>query len=70
MTKEQAIQIIEQALNAANMKGVYSLSDASSILQALSKINELVEIDQSTDDLENMLRCRYGESNRHWRKLV
>jgi hypothetical protein len=44
MTKEQSIQIIQQALNAANIKGVYSLSDASSILQALSKINELVEI--------------------------
>jgi len=44
MTKEQALQIIEQALNAANIKGVYSLADASNILQALSKINELVEI--------------------------
>jgi ferric-dicitrate binding protein FerR (iron transport regulator) len=44
MTKEQALQIIEQALNAANMKGVYSLSDVSMILQALSKANELVEI--------------------------
>jgi len=44
MTKEKALQIIEQALNAANMKGVYSLSDTSAILQALSKINELVEI--------------------------
>jgi|SanBayMetagenome_1026888.scaffolds.fasta_scaffold07502_2 hypothetical protein len=44
MTKEKALQIIEQALNAANMKGVYSLSDVSMILQALSKANELVEI--------------------------
>jgi hypothetical protein len=44
MTKEKALQIIEQALNAANMKGVYSLSDVSMILQALSKVNELVEI--------------------------
>ena len=44
MTKEQAIQIIEQALNAANMKGVYSLSDIYAILKALSKLNELVEI--------------------------
>jgi ferric-dicitrate binding protein FerR (iron transport regulator) len=44
MTKEQALQILEQALNAANMKGVYSLSDASNILQALSKVNELTEV--------------------------
>lgn len=44
MTKEQALQIIEQALNAANLKGVYSLSDTSAILRALNKVNELVEI--------------------------
>lgn len=44
MTKEQALQIIEQALNAANIKGVYSLSDVATILQALTKVNELVEI--------------------------
>jgi hypothetical protein len=44
ITKEQAIQIVEQALNAANLKGVYTLSDASAIIQALNKINELVEI--------------------------
>lgn len=36
MTKEQAIQILEQALNAATQKGVYNLNDVSTILNALS----------------------------------
>lgn len=49
LTKEQALQIIEQALNAATLKGVYNISDVSSIIQALNKINELVEIVPSED---------------------
>ena len=36
MTKEQAIQTIEQALNAATQKGVYNLNDVATILNALS----------------------------------
>ena len=38
MNKQQAIQVIERALNAANLKGVYNLQDASMILQALEVI--------------------------------
>lgn len=38
MTKEQAIQIIEQALNAAVQKGVYNLQDVATILNALQSI--------------------------------
>lgn len=38
MTKEQALQIIEQALNAATLKGVYSLKDVETILQALNEL--------------------------------
>lgn len=38
MNKEQAIQILEQALNAATQKGVYNLNDVSTILQALQII--------------------------------
>jgi len=49
MTKEEAISILEQALNASNLKGVFSLSDAHSIIQALNKINELVEIIPTSD---------------------
>lgn len=35
---ENPIQIIEQALNAATLKGVYSLKDVETILQALNEI--------------------------------
>jgi ferric-dicitrate binding protein FerR (iron transport regulator) len=38
MDKQEAIKIIEQALNAANLKGVYSLEDIKLILTALDTI--------------------------------
>lgn len=44
ITKEQAIEVITQALNAATLKGVYSLLDTRQINIALDKVNELVEI--------------------------
>ena len=44
MTKEQATEIITQAINSATLKGAYSLKDISLILQALNKVSELVEI--------------------------
>lgn len=44
MHKEEAIKIINQALDVATLKGVYSLSDVAVIIKALEKINELVEI--------------------------
>lgn len=36
MNKEQALQIIEQAINAATQKGVYNLNDVATILNALA----------------------------------
>lgn len=36
MTKEQALQIIEQALNVAAQKGSFNLNEVSTILNALS----------------------------------
>jgi hypothetical protein len=44
MIKEQAIKVIEQAINQATLKGAYTLTDISVIIKALEKINELVEI--------------------------
>ena len=44
MTKEQAIKVIEQALNQATLKGTYTLTDISVILKALEKVNELIEL--------------------------
>jgi hypothetical protein len=40
MQKEEAIKILEQALNAANLKGVFSLPDAEMIIKALITIKE------------------------------
>jgi hypothetical protein len=40
MSKEQAIQILEQALNAASLKGVYNLQDVQMILNALSLLKQ------------------------------
>jgi ferric-dicitrate binding protein FerR (iron transport regulator) len=39
-TKEEAITILEQALNAAALKGVYSLQDVQMILNALSLLKQ------------------------------
>jgi hypothetical protein len=44
MTREEAIKIIVQALEMANKAGVYSLNDSFAIVQAINKIDELVEI--------------------------
>ena len=38
MDKQQAIQVIEQAINAATLKGVYNLNDMATILQALMQL--------------------------------
>jgi hypothetical protein len=38
MSQEQTIKILEQAINAANLKGAYSLEDIKLILTALDTI--------------------------------
>lgn len=38
MDKQQAIEILEQALNAATLKGVYNLNDVAHILSALNTL--------------------------------
>jgi hypothetical protein len=40
MTKEQAKEILEQAINAALIKGIYSLKDIKLILDAMSIVTE------------------------------
>lgn len=35
MDKEQALQVIEQALNVATQKGAFNLNDASQVINAL-----------------------------------
>jgi ferric-dicitrate binding protein FerR (iron transport regulator) len=40
MSKEEAIKVLEQALNAANLKGIFSLADVEVILNALNIVKE------------------------------
>jgi ferric-dicitrate binding protein FerR (iron transport regulator) len=40
MEKQKAIEIIEQALNAANLKGVYTLKDVELILKAFEELKK------------------------------
>lgn len=44
INKEDAINIINQAINSATLKGVYTLNDITFIIQALNKISELEEL--------------------------
>ena len=44
MNKEQAFSILEQALNVANQKGAFLLSDAAVIQQALAVTRNELEI--------------------------
>ena len=43
MNKEQAIQILEQALNHANLKGAFNLQDSYNIVQAIATIKQITE---------------------------
>lgn len=40
MTKEQALALIEQALNVATTKGVYNMADVKAIVEALEKLRD------------------------------
>ena len=40
MEKEEALEVLKQAINAGVIKGIYSLSDISLILQALEVVSK------------------------------
>jgi ferric-dicitrate binding protein FerR (iron transport regulator) len=42
MTPTEAVKTIEQALNAATLKGVFTLADTNQILVALNVVHNLV----------------------------
>ena len=50
MSKKQAIEVLQGAVNAANLKGAYTLADAALIIQALQKVSELLEIVPSEEE--------------------
>jgi hypothetical protein len=42
MDKTEALKIVEQAINASILKGVYNLSDADKIIQAIKELSKAV----------------------------
>ena len=48
MELKDAKKIIEQAINAGLLKGVYSLEDAKVIIQALDKLNSQPDVEFGT----------------------
>lgn len=40
MTKDEAIKLLEQALNLATQKGVYTIADVEAIIDALKCVRE------------------------------
>ena len=46
MNKEQAIEILEKALNQATQKGAFNLIEVSQILQALQALKQPVSSDK------------------------
>lgn len=58
MNKDQALQIIEQALNVSSQKGVFGLQDSATLFTALSVLKqELVtksELIQGSKIVENI----------------
>lgn len=46
MTPAEAVKTIEQALNAATLKGVYTLADTNQILVALNVVHNLVPVEE------------------------
>ena len=62
MEKEQAFQIIDQALNIANAKGVFKLQESATIFTALNTIkNVFLEI---TREVENSKKPNVGEKTK------
>lgn len=51
MNKQQAMQVIEQALNMAQAKGVFSMKDSATILAAVESM-KLEELDTPVSDAE------------------
>jgi len=46
MTPTEAVKTIEQALNAATLKGVYTLADTNQILVALNVVHNFIPVEE------------------------
>lgn len=52
MTPTEAVKTLEQALNAATLKGVYTLADTNQILVALNVIHGVVPAEPTLEVVE------------------
>jgi len=52
MNLEQAIKIMEQALNAASKAGVFNLQDSATVYQALATISNTLNVGGETSSPE------------------
>jgi hypothetical protein len=52
MTPTEAVKTLEQALNAATLKGVYTLADTNQVLVALNVIHGIVPVESTLEVVE------------------
>ena len=52
MNPTDAVKVLEQALNAATLKGVFTLADANQILVALNVVHGLVPVEELRLEVE------------------
>jgi len=52
MTPTEAVKTLEQALNAATVKGVYTLADTNQILVALNVVHGIVPVESTLEVVE------------------
>jgi Ca2+-binding RTX toxin-like protein len=64
MNTQEALNVIDQALNSANLKGVYNLKDANLILQALNVIfTELNKNNPQPTNLDGVVKTIVVDAN-------
>jgi hypothetical protein len=56
METKQALQVIEQALNIANNKGVFKLEESATVFAAYSTLKQFVETPASEDIKEAVVK--------------
>lgn len=52
MTPTEAVKTLEQALNVATLKGVYTLADTNQLLVALNVIHGIVPVEPTLEVVE------------------
>lgn len=63
MEKEQGLQIIEQALNVANSKGVFKLEESATIYAAFTIVKNSLQEYKDNEELKNTISNLENEKN-------